>query len=80
MKKIILGLLVLGISMLSALQMSDFSLEEQENITNYLSDKIELESGETIKSVEGDKYQITEATDDFVIVVDKDGNIIFVPR
>ncbi|HHE37655.1 MAG TPA: hypothetical protein ENL20_03670 [Candidatus Cloacimonetes bacterium] len=79
MKKLLLLVLILSISLLNALKLGDFSAEKQNIIKDYLIDRIELDAGETIESVEGEKYNIMDFTDDYWIVVDKDGNIHLIP-
>ncbi len=79
MKKLLLLVLILSISLLNALKLSDFSIEEQNIIKDYLITEIDLDAGETIESVEGEKYHIMEVTDDYWVVVDKDGNIHLIP-
>jgi hypothetical protein len=80
MKKILLLVLMLAVSVLSALVLNDFDPGEQDHIIDYLTGKISLTQFETIRSVEGDKYQITDYTDDYVIIIMKDGTPVLIPR
>jgi len=79
MKKLLLLLLIISFGILSSLQLSDFTTEEQNKIKDHLIEEIELDPGETIASVEGEKYNILDFTDDYWIVIDDDGEVILVP-
>jgi hypothetical protein len=73
MKKILLLVLILSFSLLSAYKLNEFSAPEQEDITDYLVGKIYLLPNETIRSVEGQKWDITDSNEEFWIIVDEDG-------
>ena len=79
MKKLLLLIMILSISLLNALKLSDFKPEEQKIIKDHLICEIELDPGETIESVEGEKYNILDFTENYWIVVDDDGDVILVP-
>ncbi len=79
MKKLLLLVMILSISLLNAYLLIDFSAVEQEIIKECLIEEIVLDPGETIESAEGIKYNITDYTDEYWIVVDKDGKVIIIP-
>ena len=71
--------MIVSFAVLNAWQLSDFTEEEQNKIKSKLIEEIELGPGETIESAEGIKYNITDYTDEYWIVVDKDGKVIIIP-
>jgi hypothetical protein len=79
MKKILLLVLILSFSLLSAYKLTEFSAPEQEDITDYLDGKIYLLPNETIRSVEGYKWDITDANEDYWVVIDEDGEVHQIP-
>lgn len=80
MKKLLLVLLLVTVGILNAYKLSDFTIDEQEQIKDGLISEISLKPNETIESVEGQKYDITEATDDYWIVIDDQGNPIIIQK
>ena len=81
MKKLILAVTVLMLSVnIFTLTLNDLDAETKANVIECLEGKIELKEGETIVSVEGEEYDITVISNGFVWIVDKDGNIIIVPK
>ena len=80
MKKIILLVLILSFSLLSAYKLTEFSAPEQEDITDYLDGKIYLLPNETIRSVEGYKWDITESDKNVWVIIDEDGVEHQVPK
>jgi hypothetical protein len=80
MKKLLLIMLLLVAISLNAYKLIDFNRAEQDEIKEGIISDIYLEPWETIESVEGDKYDITDYTSEFWIVVTKDGTTLLVPK
>jgi hypothetical protein len=80
MKILLIVAVLISAVLLNAYQLSDFSQEEQDEIKSYLVEDIYLETWETIESVEFIKYEITDANEDYWLIVDKDGKEHYFPR
>jgi hypothetical protein len=81
MKKLIFAVsLMVFLVNLGAIVLDDLDSQTRDNVIDCLEGKIELEEGETIPSVEGDEYHISVVTTGYVVVVDKDGNVMYVPK
>ncbi len=80
MKKLLLIIMIVSFAVLNAWQLSDFTEEEQNKIKLNLIEEIELGTGETIESVEGIKYNITDVTDNYWIIIKTNGDVIIVPK
>ena len=82
MKKLIISLILVAMfsSSIYSVCINELNAEDKSNVVSYLEDKIYVPSGSTVEEMDKLEYEITEVSEDWIVVVSKDGEIYYIPK